>query len=93
MERETWRLARRRARDKALERGERPSGERGSCWRIGMEILRALKRIRDEHVDSTFILSVSSLKAPTSSTTILPPAASGALAVAEVFTAGVFRRR
>lgn len=54
--------------------GEREAGERGKLWRMGIESLRALKSNLDELLDSTFILSVSSLKAPTSSTTLFSPA-------------------
>lgn len=57
--------------------GERELGERGKLWRMGIESLRALKSNRDELLDRTFILSVSSLKAPTSSTTIFSPAVDG----------------
>jgi len=38
-----------------------------------MESLRHLNRRREELVDNTFILSVNSLNAPTSSITIFPP--------------------
>lgn len=57
--------------------GERESGERGKLWSMGIESLRALKSNLDELLDSTFILSVSSLKAPTSFTTIFSPAVEG----------------
>ena len=69
----TWRSARSMAMDKALERGERPSGVRGEVWRTGIESFKDLKRRPEELVDNTFILSVKSLKAPTSSITIFPP--------------------
>lgn len=69
----TWRSARSMATDKALERGERPSGVRGELWRRGIESFRDLKRRPEELVDNTFILSVKSLNAPTSSITIFPP--------------------
>ena len=80
----TWRSARRRAKDRALEREERPSGARGKVWKIGRESLRDLNSMLEELLDCTFfVLSVSSLKAPTSSTTILPPVCStSAVAVA-----------
>ena len=69
----TWRSARRRAKDRALEREDRPSGARGKVWKIGRESLRDLNSMLEELLDCTFfVLSVSSLKAPTSSTTILP---------------------
>lgn len=67
--------------DKALERGERPSGRSGREWRIGIESLRVLKSKREELVDNTIILCVSSLKAPTSSTTIFPPGCSNVILV------------
>lgn len=57
--------------------GERESGERGKLSSIGIESLRHLKSKREELVESTFILSVSSLKAPTSSTTIFSPLVEG----------------
>lgn len=69
----TWRSARSMAMDKALERGERPSGVRGELWSAGMDSFSDLNRSPEELVDSTFILSVSSLKAPTNSITIFPP--------------------
>lgn len=76
----TWRSARRRARDKALERGERPSREGGIVRRIGIDSLRDLKSMWEELVESSLLvfinLSVSSLNAPTSSTTIFPPGCS-----------------
>ena len=69
----TWMSARRRAKDRALEREDRPSGARGKVWKIGRESLRDLNSMLEELLDCTFfVLSVSSLKAPTSSTTILP---------------------
>ena len=69
----TWRSARRRAKDRALEREDQPSGVRGKVWKIGRESLRDLNSMLEELLDCTFFgLSVSSLKAPTSSTTILP---------------------
>lgn len=67
------------ATDNALVRGERPSGEIGKFCKIGMDSLRDVKRIREELVDNTFILSVSSLNAPTNSTTIFPPGCSSAV--------------
>lgn len=73
----TCKSARRRATERALVSGERESGERGKLWSMGIESLRALKSNLDELLDSTFILSVSSLKAPTSSTTIFSPAVEG----------------
>lgn len=80
----TWRWARREATERARERGGRASsGEKGREWRRGRENLRVLKRRREEAVESKFILSVSTLKAPTSSTTILPPACSTAMAAAD----------
>lgn len=44
---------------------------------MGIESLRVTKRMTDELVEVRFILSVSSLKAPMSSTTNFPPACSG----------------
>lgn len=75
------------ATERALERGERPSGERGRAWRMGIESLRALKSKRRELVEKSpsFILSVRSLKAATSSTTIFPPGCSGVATIAEEF--------
>lgn len=72
--------------DKALERGERPSGASGRDCSIGIESLRDLKSKREELVERTLcklILPVSSLNAATSSTTIFPPGCSNAVTVAD----------
>ena len=73
----TWRSARRRPKDRALEREERSSGASGKVWKIGRESLRELNNMLKELLNCTFfVLSVSYLKASTSSTTILPPVCS-----------------
>lgn len=82
----TCRSARITATDKDLERGERPSGRIGREWRIGIESFKALKSNREELLESTVILSVNSLKAPTSCTTIFPPGCSNVIIDDETFS-------
>lgn len=74
----TWRSARRQATERARESGGRPSGASGRAWSRGMDSFRVLKSNRDEEVVERTppILPVSSLKAPTNSTTIFPPGCS-----------------